>query len=605
MSILTGEDAILQGPKCTAAMTAVTRLPGFVRVHCESVEILPDFDYVTSSDYLSHLGTYSSKAEGRIQDVRVTAHQDKRHLNEHTDIQQTQGSSLHKDHPKLFRLRKVEVPFPRSAWERNLFPGTQSVSGIALQHGALERQINSKIRRPTMKPYNLLLAAVWILVWPAQEIKAQWVQTNGPYGGTVNALVASGTNLFAGTYDGGVFLSTNNGTSWSQTGLTNTNVHALAVSGTNLFAGTGWAGVFLSTDNGTSWTAVNTGLTNTNVYALAVSGTNLFAGTLYNGRVFLSTNNGTSWTAASTGLPTNISVYALAVSGTNLFAGTYGGGVFLSTDNGTSWTAVNTGLTNTNVYALAVSGTNLFAGTSPGGVFLSTDNGTSWTAVNTGLTNTSVRALAVSGTNLFAGTYLGGVFLSTNNGTSWIAVNTGLTTNVVYSFAVSGTNLFAGGGGVFLSTNNGTSWTAVSTGLTNSVDAFAVSGTNLFAGTSGSGVWRRPLSEMMTSVKEVHSSLTESYALEQNYPNPFNPSTTIRFSLPKSGYVTLKVYDLLGRQVETLVDGERTAGTYSVEWTPKNLASGVSSKGGYASGVYFYRIQAGAFSDVKRLVLLK
>jgi hypothetical protein len=131
MSILTGEDAILQGPKCTAAMTAVTRLPGFVRVHCESVEILPDFDYVTSSDYLSHLGTYSSKAEGRIQDVRVTAHQDKRHLNEHTDIQQTQGSSLHKDHPKLFRLRKVEVSRSHAPRGNGIFsPGRRASLGL-------------------------------------------------------------------------------------------------------------------------------------------------------------------------------------------------------------------------------------------------------------------------------------------------------------------------------------------------------------------------------------------------------------------------------------------------------------------------------------------
>jgi hypothetical protein len=87
----------------------MTGLLEFVGVHCESVEILPDFDYVTLSDYLSHLGTYSSKAEGRIQDVSVKSHQDERHLNEHIDIQQTQGSSLHKDHPNLFRLRKVDV----------------------------------------------------------------------------------------------------------------------------------------------------------------------------------------------------------------------------------------------------------------------------------------------------------------------------------------------------------------------------------------------------------------------------------------------------------------------------------------------------------------
>jgi len=114
--------------------------------------------------------------------------------------------------------------------------------------------------------------------------EAQWVQANGPFGGIVSCFAVNGTNLFAGSIGGGVFLSTNNGTSWTavNTGLTNTDVFALAVSGTNLFAGTA-GGVFLSTNNGTSWTVVNTGLTNTYVLAFAVSGTNLFAGTLGRG----------------------------------------------------------------------------------------------------------------------------------------------------------------------------------------------------------------------------------------------------------------------------------------------------------------------------------
>ncbi len=316
---------------------------------------------------------------------------------------------------------------------------------------------------------------------------AQWLQTNGPYGGQVNALAVSGSNIFAAAYGAGVFSSADNGTSWTgvNTGLSNKYVNALAVSGTNLFAGTN-GGVFLSTDNGTSWTGASTGLTNTSVHSLAASASNLFAGTT--GGVFLSTNNGASWTGVNTGL-TNNYVNALAVSGTNLFAGT-NGGVFLSTDNGTSWTGASTGLTNTSVHSLAASASNLFAGTT-GGVFLSTNNGTSWTGVNTGLTSISVYALATipngaSDTNVFAGTNGGGVFLSTNNGTSWTGVNAGLTNPYVISFAVSGTNVFAGtnGGGVFLSASNGTSWTKVNAGLTsNNVETLAVSGPNFFAGT--------------------------------------------------------------------------------------------------------------------------
>ena len=365
---------------------------------------------------------------------------------------------------------------------------------------------------------------------------------NGLPGAYISALCVDGTNLFAGT-EVGVFLSTNNGTSWTavNTGLPSSWVYALAVSGTNLFAGTWAGGVFRSTDSGTSWSAVNSGLATAIVFALGVNGTNLFAAT--NSGVLLSTDDGTSWTSANNGLtdPAVTRVSTFAVSGTNLFAGN-AFGVFRSTNNGTSWTAVNTGLTNTWVHALVVSGTNLFAGTD-GGVFLSANNGTSWTAVNTGLTNTWVHALAVSGTNLFAGTD-GGVFLSTNNGISWSAVNSGLTNLYVCALAVSGTNLFAGtGDGVFRSTNNGSIWSAVSSGLTMSID-LAVSGTNLFAtnyaggvgvflttnngtnwitvdsglanhsadclvasgeylfaGTDRRGVWKRPLSEMVVPVE--------------------------------------------------------------------------------------------------------
>ncbi|MBM4162119.1 MAG: hypothetical protein FJ217_13610 [Ignavibacteria bacterium] len=132
------------------------------------------------------------------------------------------------------------------------------------------------------------LLSVFCFLFLSDTLYAQdyWQQTNGPYGGDVLSLAVSASgNVFAGTRGGGVFLSTDNGTSWTQvnTGLTNTSVWALAVGGTNLFAGTLGGGVFLSTDNGTSWSAANTGLTNTTVMAFAVSGLNLFAGTLGRG----------------------------------------------------------------------------------------------------------------------------------------------------------------------------------------------------------------------------------------------------------------------------------------------------------------------------------
>lgn len=96
-------------------------------------------------------------------------------------------------------------------------------------------------------------------------------------------------------------------------------------------------------------------------------------------------------------------------------------------------------------------------------------------------------------------------------------------------------------------------------------------------------------------VKVDGSGLPENFLLHQNYPNPFNPTTTIRYELPKASYVRLEIFNMLGQQVATLVDGERQAGVYAAEFNALNLSS----------GTYFYKLQAGGFADVKRLMLLK
>jgi hypothetical protein len=85
------------------------------------------------------------------------------------------------------------------------------------------------------------------------------------------------------------------------------------------------------------------------------------------------------------------------------------------------------------------------------------------------------------------------------------------------------------------------------------------------------------------------------YELGQNYPNPFNPSTTIHYQVPADGFITLKVFDLLGREVATLVNEEQKADYYKVTFDASRLAS----------GVYFYRLQAGEFTAAKRLMVLK
>ena len=104
------------------------------------------------------------------------------------------------------------------------------------------------------------------------------------------------------------------------------------------------------------------------------------------------------------------------------------------------------------------------------------------------------------------------------------------------------------------------------------------------------------MSEMVTSVHEVAGGeLPRTFDLKQNYPNPFNPSTTIEFSIPRAAHVVLNVFNTLGQKITTLVSDERGPGTYSTRWD----AAGV------ASGVYFYRLEAGSFSQSRKLLLLK
>ncbi len=374
----------------------------------------------------------------------------------------------------------------------------------------------------------------------------------------------------------------------------------LIVSGSDIFCGTD-DGVYVSTDIGTSWAAANNGLPNSRyVDALDLIGNKIFAG-LDGGRGFYySTDNGKNWNVINTN-PTLI-VNCLASDGSNIFAGTESG-IYLSTDNGTNWTAVNNGLPDYPIVTSIVSsGSNIFAVVTYHGVYISSDKGANWTSANNGLP-INIECLLAKDGNIFAGTE-NGIYLSSDNGANWTAMNNGFTSvniPVVYSLLQSGNNIFAGGTafsgkGIFLSTDNGANWTAVNDGLPDGLGIYTMAViNNTLIGSTRSGIFRRPLSEMVTDIKNNQNNLPSNFALLQNYPNPFNPTTTINYSIAKSSLVTIKVYNILGDEVETLVNTFKDAGNYSIKFNADKLAS----------GIYFYKIEAGNFVETKKLILLK
>ena len=98
----------------------------------------------------------------------------------------------------------------------------------------------------------------------------------------------------------------------------------------------------------------------------------------------------------------------------------------------------------------------------------------------------------------------------------------------------------------------------------------------------------------------VANTTHESYALEKNYPNPFNPNTTIHYELPEETYVTIKIFNTLGREIRTLVNENKPAGTYAVQWDGRDEQGNP-----VVSGLYFYQIQAGKFNKTRKMLLMK
>jgi hypothetical protein len=153
----------------------------------------------------------------------------------------------------------------------------------------------------------------------------------------------------------------------------------------------------------------------------------------------------------------------------------------------------------------------------------------------------------------------------------------------------SGTILESGDGGL--------RWTAQLSGTTNPLYAIASAGANRGFSVGEGGTILGPSSGTVTSVqKGAHSHvLPREVALAQNYPNPFNPSTSVSFQLSAVSDVALRIFDLLGREVATLVDGRMEAGTHKVVWNAS----------GFASGVYFYRLQNANSVLTRKLILLR
>ncbi len=459
----------------------------------------------------------------------------------------------------------------------------------------------------------------------------------------------SSQTLIAGTYK--LYKTTDGANNWSAissdltgdgSGSSGATISAIAIAKGNsnvIYAGCSNGRVQVTTNNGSSWSIVSSSLPTLYVTDIEISSTNpgtayvTFSGYNSTNKIYRTTNYGSSWTNISSGLP-NLPVNCVALNPDNASQVIVGTdlGIFTSSNDGENWVADNNGLANVSIGDLdyrssdktlfaATHGRSMFkavlsGGTTPTEVTLNYDDGIPssgyyWNTTGAGsanrmtptITPAKVTQMSIYFTGIYAGTGSYQPFIKGKSGSqpgsnlaslsTRIAVPPGWDEINLSTFNINVSDDFFVGlfyDGInkpmygFDPVNNSRAW---------DYDGISWSSWN-------ETYFMRAKIQTLTSVVDIETKVPKHFNLSQNYPNPFNPVTRIKYSLPNEELVSVVIYDLNGSEVATLVDNHQAPGTYTIEWNGKD-----NSGKQVSSGVYFYRIEAGKFSELRKMILLK
>ncbi len=382
---------------------------------------------------------------------------------------------------------------------------------------------------------------------------------------------------------------------WSQIStVQTTRLTAVNFFDSNTGVVAGYGGIWRSTNGGVNWIQV---LTGPNLNSLSFN-SNAGIAVGDSGKIYKSTDNGSSWQQLASGTTSNLNSVSFATANFAYVVGQ--NGIFLRTFNSGSTWSISSAFTQDLYFVLALpSGTGFALGALTSEYYTVTANGgTNWL----GILNTT------GGYHLYSGSILSGqnicvcvgnngrIRRTTDWGLTWVLPVSNTTNNLNSIFFINtNTGWLCGQNGLIeSSTNGGLNWSQQSSSTTNYLRAlsFINSSTGWAVGENGIVL----NIGLPVGIKQTNPELPQKFNIYQNYPNPFNPTTRINYEIPIDSKVKLVVYDILGREVMKLVNNEfKKMGRYAVDFDGTNLAS----------GVYFYRIEAGDFVQSRKMVLIK
>jgi len=448
--------------------------------------------------------------------------------------------------------------------------------------------------------------------------------------GDVHALAIDSKNgyLYAGMESyhetlGGVYISYDDGDNWTATGLSGKGISDIVVDSggvviASVYSDNNTGYLFRSTNSGSTWSTL---FNNSNyaIFCVAKDAKNNIYTGIQNPNnsteaiLFKSSDRGETWQVLKifTGSENKVRGIGIDTSGNNILVHTQSGGkVNLSTDSGSTWSEKLSGLEYFDKVPFIVNKFNyVFVGSYGGGVYRSTNGGIDWEQLNSGLSDPLILSFAVKDNNIFCGThstvFYGQINLPPLPPNLLTPSNKLVITTLSPSFdwedaqnatsyriQISDENLFSN---IILDSTITQSFLTISLDklLNNKTYYWRVDASNSVGEGNWSEIWSFSL--LITSVEILNNNTAKEFYLEQNYPNPFNPTTMISYQLPVAGYVTLKVYDMLGIEVAVIVNEYKTPGYYNIKFDGSGLTN----------GIYLYRLLSGNFSLTKKFVLLK